>query len=102
MDIAGHIEEQSEQLLAAGREAYDQLGRGALITFPQRDQGDGKTPVTYQPLDLLKADDDPAARIVEVYDPAREVVLIVAVDDPQGIYTYRLSATGVRLAEMEQ
>lgn len=94
MDIAGYVQNNSQQILDAGKEAYQKLGRGALVSFPQQDNGKGRSDVKYHPLEWLQDDNDPARPIVETYNPETEAVLILCLDHPKAIYTYVVMETG--------
>lgn len=96
IDVKSYVESHIPALIKAGRRAYNSLGRGALICFPQRDQGNGNAAVKFLTEQMLVEDDDPALQIVQQYDPNNEVVFIVALDAPRDIITYLIGDFGVR------
>jgi hypothetical protein len=96
-DIADYLENSRATLLAAGVRAFDELGPGAFVVYPQRNQGNGTTPVKYHPVAWFVEDEDPAAGVVASSQQPEEIIIVCAMDRPPGIYTYRLTATGAAL-----
>ena len=94
LNIGAYVNLNAPQLFQAGREAYLKKGRGSLLCFPQRDNGNGCSSVGYLTEDMLREDKEPSLSVVERYDTRREVVFILAMDHPRGIYTYRIRSIG--------
>lgn len=93
MDIAAYVKDNAPAIFDAGRHAYHELGRGALCVFPQHDSSNGKTPVTYhteQALHDMASFDNPTLAVIKKYNPDNETILILGMDRPPGIYTYRI------------
>lgn len=98
MNIQAYIESNLTSILEAGQRAYHELGRGALIVLPQRDNGKGMTQVSYMTQQVIEEVDDKSKDLLGKYDPINEVVLIVALDLPQrSILVYTVDRDGARL-----
>lgn len=91
MDIAKYVTTNAVNLFEAGQRAYAQLGRGTLFCRIQVDQGNGKASVKYFTLAMMEEDQDKSVRSIRSYDPDTQVLFLVGVDNPNGVYLYRIT-----------
>lgn len=91
MDIQTYVEQNKATILATGRTAFEKLGRGALIVFPQRDEGNGRTGVRYLTQDVMEEDQDPSTPLIKTYNPELETILVVGIEHPKSILVYTVT-----------
>lgn len=91
MDIQTYVEQNKSNILAAGRTAFKKLGRGALIVFPQKDEGNGRTGVRYLTQDVMEEDSDSSTPLIKTYNPELETILIVGMERPKSILVYTIT-----------
>lgn len=95
MDKTEYLTRYKTDILEAAQTAYAHYGRGALVVYPQQDEGGAFTEANWHLLAELQEDEDPAVQLVARYNPASEAILLVVLDEPQEIHTYRLTAESV-------
>lgn len=91
MDQTEYVAQHRSALLDAAKMAYTQYGRGAMVVYPQQDESGAITEINWHLLAELQEDEDPAVRLVAKYNPEVEAIVLVVLDDPQEIHTYRLT-----------
>lgn len=97
MFIPDYLKLHQSQILEAGQKAFQVSGRGALLVFPQRDDGNRRTSVRYLTEQMVTEDNDPSVPLVKHYDPNREAIIIVAMDSPKQILVYTVDQSECRL-----
>jgi hypothetical protein len=95
MNRAEYVEKYKDSILEAAKSAYARFGRGAMVVYPQQDQSGTFTEANWHLLAELQEDEDPAVKPAAKYNPEIEAILLVVMDEPQGIYTYRLTGTTI-------
>lgn len=88
LNLANYIEQHRSKILEAGLKGFQELGRGALVVFPEQSNGRGQTEVKYLTEQVLTEDDDRSAPLVKRYDPTSEAILIVGLDCPKSVLVY--------------
>lgn len=97
MFISDYLKLHQSQILEAGQKTFQVSGRGTLLVFPQRNDGNGRTPVRYLTEQMVIEDNDPSVPLVKCYDPNREAIIIVAMDKPKQILVYTVDKSECRL-----
>lgn len=95
MDKAEYLAKYKADILEAAQTAHTRYGRGALVVYPQQDESGVFTEANWHLLAELQEDEDPAIQLVARYNPAAEAIVLVVLDDPQEIHTYRLTAENI-------
>ena len=97
LTIGAYVKQHQSEILEAGLKGFQEQGRGALLVFPQQNNGKGKTSVRYLTEQMVTEDNDPSVTVVKRYDPNREAIIIVAMDSPKQILVYTVDQSECRL-----